>query len=104
MSIITTKIKKIIIVNNPVKEPIEFDDFEENVTNIVCDTLTPKEGYDNILIFLMGISEVANQYIDFFKSNESFVPKGTKIYFLSGPARQMQFAIDYYNISAPIPG
>ena len=98
------KDKKIIIVNNPVKEPIKFDDFEENVTNIVCGTLTPKEGYDNILIFLMGISEVANQYIDFFKSNESFVPKGTKIYFLSGPARQMQYAIDYYNITTPIPG
>lgn len=101
--------KKFIVVHNNnncsnTPEQSEFDEFEENIVNVTYTTLTPKDGYDNILIFLMGISETANIYLDFFKSEETFVPKGTKIYFLAGQPRQMQFAIDYYNITTPMPG
>ena len=42
-----------------------------------------------------GISDVSNKYFDFFKNNKTFIPKGTKIYFLSGKPRQMAF-MDYY--------
>ena len=42
-----------------------------------------------------GISEVSNKYFDFFKSQSTFIPKGTKIYFLSGKPRKMAF-MDYY--------
>ena len=82
----------------------EYDEFEENITSLINATLTPKDGYDNILIFLGGISDVANKYFDFFKSKSTFVPKGTKIYCLSGPPRSMQFMIDYYNYAEPVPG
>ena len=81
----------------------EFDEYEENVVNVSYATLTPKGDYDNIFIFLGGISDVSNLYFDFFKSNNTFIPKGTKIYFLSGPPRQMQFMIDYYNYTDPVP-
>ena len=82
----------------------EYDEFIENITNITYATLTPKDGYDNIFIFLGGISDVSNKYFDFFKNETTFIPKGTKIYFLSGQPRQMQFMIDYYNYSYPVPG
>ena len=32
---------------------------------------------DNIFIFLGGISDVATKYFDFFKSTNTFIPKGT---------------------------
>ena len=57
-----------------------------------------------IFIFLGGISDVSNKYFDFFKSESTFIPKGTKIYSLSGAPRQMQFMIDYYNYTDPVPG
>ena len=63
----------------------EFDEYEENVVNVTYATFTPKGGYDNIFIFLGGISDVSNLYFDFFRSKNTFIPKGTKIYFLSGP-------------------
>ena len=90
----------------------EYDEYEENIEYLdlygnkvpLNATLTPKDGYDNILIFLGGISDISNKYFDFFKSKSTFVPKGTKIYFFSGPLRQMQFMIDYYNLATPVPG
>ncbi len=81
-----------------------YDDYVENIVNITYATLTPKDGYDNIFIFLGGISDVATKYFDFFKSTNTFIPKGTKIYLLSGQPRQMQFMIDYYNYADPVPG
>ena len=81
-----------------------YDDYVENIVNITYATLTPKDGYDNIFIFLGGIGEVANRYFYFFKSTNTFIPKGTKIYFLSGQPREMQFYIDYYESNDPIPG
>ena len=81
-----------------------YDDYVENIVNITYATLTPKDGYDNIFIFLGGIGEVANTYFDFFKSTNTFIPKGTKIYFLSGQPREMQFMIDYHNYTDPVPG
>lgn len=67
----------------------EYDEFIENITNVINATLTPKDGYDKIFIFLGGISDVSNKYFDFFKSESTFIPKGTKIYSLSGPPRQI---------------
>lgn len=82
----------------------EYDQFEINVYSGINATMTPLDGYDNILIFLGGISDVSDKYFDFFESKNSFIPKGTKIYSLSGPPRQMQFMIDYYHYSDPVPG
>lgn len=82
----------------------EYDEYIENITNLINATLTPKDGYDKIFIFLGGISDVSNKYFDFFKSESTFIPKGTKIYSLSGAPRQMQFMIDYYNYTDPVPG
>ena len=81
-----------------------YDEYVENVINITYAILTPKDGYDNIFIFLGGISDVATKYFDFFKSTNTFIPKGTKIYFLSGQPRQMQFMIDWELGSDPVPG
>ena len=81
-----------------------YDDYVENIVNITYATLTPKDGYDNIFIFLGGISDIATKYFDFFKSTNTFIPKGTKIYFLSGQPREMQFMIDYHNYTDPVPG
>ena len=72
-----------------------YDEYTEVVTNVTYATLTPKDGYDNIFIFLGGISDVSNKYFDFFKSKSTFIPKGTKIYCLSGQPRKMAF-MDYY--------
>ena len=82
----------------------EFDEFNENVVNISYATLTPKSGYDNIFIFLGGISDASHKYFDFFKSKNTFVPKGTKMYFLSGKEREMQFMVYYYRNYTPTPG
>ena len=84
-------------------DDIEFDEFNENITNVIYATLTPKDGYDKIFIFLQGISELSTDHFDFFKSNNTFIPKGTKIYSISGTPRQMQYMIDYYNYTNPVP-
>ena len=78
------------------EEEAEFDEYNENFVNITYATLTPKDGYDHIFIFLGGISDVSNKYFDFFKTNKTFIPKGTKIYFLCGKPRQMAFMDFYY--------
>ena len=93
-----------IVNNNYYYEYDGYDEFEENVINVTYAILTPKYGYDNILIFLGGISDVSTKYFDFFKSKNTFVPRGTKIYFLSGQLREMQFMIDYYRNNTPVPG
>ena len=80
------------------------DEFEETIINDTYAILTPKYGYDNILIFLGGISDVSTKYWDFFKSRETFVPIRTKRYFLSGQKREMQFMIDYYKDPTPFCG
>ena len=97
-------IKLIVTNNTEVTTEDEYDEYEENIINITHATLTPKNGYDNILIFLGGISDFSSKYFDFFKSTGTYVPKGTKIYFLSGQPRTMQFMIDYYNSTDPVPG
>ena len=84
-------------------DDIEFDEFNENITNVIYATLTPKDGYDKIFIFLHGIAELSTDHLDFFKSNNTFIPKGTKIYSISGTPRQMQYMIDYYNYTNPVP-
>ena len=81
----------------------EFDDFEENIANYSYATLTPKNGYNNIYIHLGGISETANQYFDFFKSKSTYVPKKTKLYFLTGEERLMKY-MEKVNVYYPVPG
>ena len=82
----------------------EFDEYIENVVNLTYATLTPKDGYDNIFIFLGGISDVSNKYFNFFKSTSTFVPKGTKIYFLSGKIRDMKYMHDLNQEITTVPG
>ena len=52
-----------------------------NSTNLKKILLTPKNGYNNIYIFLGGIAEASIKYIDFFKNNSTIIPKKTKKYF-----------------------
>ena len=92
------------INNNYYYENDGYDEYEENVVNVTYAILTPKNGYTDILIFLGGISDISTKYFEFFKSSNTFVPVGTKIYFLSGQLREMQFMIDYYGNSDPVPG
>ena len=91
-------------ITDNLTEETEFDEFDENITNPLYATLTPKNGYDNILIFLNGISETSDKYFDLFKSNDTFIPKKTKIYSLAGMPRRMRFVEYYYNYSGPVPG
>ena len=86
---------KVIINNNNYYIYDEHDEYDEVITNETYATLTPKDGYDNIFIFLGGITEFANNYFDFFKGRNTFIPKGTKIYSISGQIREMQYMIDY---------
>ena len=79
-----------------------IDEFTEYVESYKYATLTPKNGYDNIYINLGGISETANIHIELFKSTSTFVPKGTKIYFLTGNARVIKF-MEKYSIYIPVP-
>ena len=81
----------------------EFDEFEEKIANYSYATLTPKNGYNNIYIHLGGISEEANLYLDFFKSKSTYVPKKTKLYFLTGEARLMKY-MEQYEVNYPVPG
>ena len=90
------------LVTDIVGNTTEFDEFEENVVNYTYAVLTPKNGYDNIYIFLGGIAEVSNKYFDFFKSNSTIIPKRTKIYFLSGKIRPLKF-LEKYNYTDPAP-
>ena len=90
------------LVTDIVANETEFDEFEENVVNYTYAILTPKNGYDNIYIFLAGINEVANKYFDFFKSNATIIPKRTKIYAFAGKARPIKY-LQKYNISTPAP-
>ena len=92
------------INNNYYYENDGYDEYEENIVNATYGILTPKNGYTDILIFLGGISDVSTKYFEFFKSSNTFVPVGTKIYFLSGQLREMQFMIDYYHSNTPVPG
>ena len=69
----------------------EYDKFEVKIFNLSYATLTPKNGYDHIYIHLGGISEFAGFYSDFFISNKTFIPKGTKIYYLSGKPSIIKF-------------
>ena len=80
-----------LIKNDSIIEEDEFDEFDENVVNYTYATLTPKNGYNNIFIFLGGISEEANKYFYLFKSKETMIPKKTKIYSLSGKIRHIIF-------------
>ena len=55
--------------------------FSKNITNVINATLTPKDGYDKIFIFLGGISDVSNKYFDFlkvkvhlFQKEQKFIP------------------------------
>ena len=60
--------------DNKVEE--EFDEFIENQGNETYASLTPKNGYDNIFIFLGGITEYPTRYFEFFESKNTFIPKG----------------------------
>ena len=81
----------------------EFDEFDEYKESYNYATLTPKGGYNNIYIHLGGISETADKYLNFFKSNRTIIPAKTKLYFLTGNARVMKYLEDYYNYSQPVP-
>ena len=89
--------------NKATPEDNEIDDFIENVANYSYATLTPKNGYDYIFIFLGGIDEPATKYLDFFKSNETIIPKRTKLIFLSGKERVMKY-MEKYNYTLPVSG
>ena len=78
--------------------------FIEEIKNYSYATLTPKTGYDNILIFLGDISNNSTYYFSFFENNETtFVPEKTKIICLSGNMRKVQYMIDYYNNENDVP-
>ena len=61
----------------------EYDQFKEKIFNNSYSILTPENGYDKIYIHLGDINETSNKYFDFFKSNRTFIPRKTKIIFLS---------------------
>ena len=81
----------------------EYDKFEMRIFNLSYVTLTPKNGYDHIYIHLGGISEVAGFYSDFFISNKTFIPKGTKIYYLSGKPSIIKFMENSIFAYVPVP-
>ena len=79
----------------------EFDIFAEYyypLINYRLKLFIPQKGYDNIYIHLGGISEVPGYFSNFFTSNKTFIPKGTKIYYISGKLRQTQYM---YNLPVP---
>ena len=69
----------------------EYDNFTIIIKNFTYATLTPKNGYDHIYIHLGGITEVAGFFSNFFSSKKTFIPKGTKIYYLSGKFRKTKY-------------
>ena len=82
----------------------EYDEYEETVVNFTYAILRPKNGFDNVFIFLGGIGEMAIKYFNFFESNKTFIPKRTKIYFISGAFRHMQYMSDYNYPITYVPG
>ena len=52
--------------NNGTSDTDWFKDYEENITNVTYATLTPKGGYDNILIFLGGNSMLQMIFLKLF--------------------------------------
>ena len=82
----------------------EYDEFDETFVNLTYAFLTPKDGFDNVFIFLGGIGEISIKYFEFFKGRNTFVPKGTKIYFISGRFRHMQYMSDYHYPLTYVPG
>ena len=72
----------------------EYDEFNHQIYNDSYATLVPKKGYDHIYIHLGGISEFVGWFSPFFKSNRTFIPKGTKIYYLSGKSRITEYMKD----------
>lgn len=87
---------------NNENEKEEYDEFTSYVANTTYATLTPKNGYDNIYIHLGGITEFAGYFFPFFKSNLTFIPKRTKIYYLSGESRVTQYMVEKF-IIFPVP-
>ena len=94
---IKTKNEKKCNINDNIKE--EYDDFEYKFYNLSYAELIPKNGYDTIYIHLGGITEIAGFFSNFFKSNSTFIPKGTKIFYLSGQIRKT----DYTGLPIPVP-
>ena len=88
------------IINNNYYEYDGYEEYEENIVNYTYAILTPKNGYDHILFFLGGIGDISTKYFSFFKSKNTFVPRGTKIYFISGQFSLMQFSLT----DQPVPG
>ena len=87
------------IITNDIKN-INIEEYDElNCTkyNLSYATIIPKNGYDHIYIHLGGISEIAGWFSDFFMSNRTFIPKGTKIYYLSGKLRITEYMKDSIN-------
>ena len=78
--------------DDAVTQDEEFDEFELTFENLTYAILTPKGGYDNIFIFLGGIGNAPQDYFTFFQSKNTIIPKGTKIYSISGTPRKMEFA------------
>ena len=85
---------------NPPNE--EYDNFTIIIKNFTYATLTPKNGYDHIYIHLGGITEVAGFFSNFFSSKKTFIPKGTKIYYLSGKPRITKY-VDGLFKDIPVP-
>ena len=92
------KEKKTLLTNNNTSDSNslndtyqEYDEFDYYSYNSTFATLTPKNGYDHIYIHLGGIYETVGFYESFFRSNRTFIPKGTKIYYLVGKARVMEY-------------
>ena len=82
----------------------EFDDFDYITYNSTFATLTPKNGYSHIYIHLGGIGEMAGYYESFFRSNRTFVPKRTKIYYLAGKSRVNKFFEEKSSTGSTIDG
>ena len=100
LSVFLIKYKPNNSANN--NEIDEFDNFTEYKANLSYATLTPKDGYDKIYIHLGGITEFAGYFFKFFKSNTTFIPKGTKIYYLSGKSRKTKYVEEKF-LNIPVP-
>ena len=100
LSVFLIKCKPNNSANN--NEIDEFDNFTEYKANLSYATLTPKDGYDKIYIHLGGITEFAGYFFKFFKSNTTFIPKGTKIYYLSGKSRKTKYVEEKF-LNIPVP-
>ena len=86
-----------IISNNTIEG--EYDEFDIKIYNLSYAVLTPKNGYDAIYIHLGGITEIAGYFSRFFQSNSTFIPKGTKIFYISGELR----ITEYTGLPIPVP-